>query len=104
MGAQIYTTKLDRSKAGISEKDAARIAREIEGKKTSNPHLAEERGQIAYREAVILQYPYLSSLANSTMLIQRISPAHAVVRPQADPGYRQSAKIILQTLTGQASS
>ena len=49
---QIYTTKLDRSKAKISEKEAARIAREIEGKKTSNPHQAEERGQIQYREMV----------------------------------------------------
>ena len=49
---QIYTTKLDRSKAKISEKEAARIAREIEGKKTNNPHEAEERGQIQYREMV----------------------------------------------------
>lgn len=49
---QIYTTKLDKSKAGISEKEAARIAREIEGRKTNNPHQAEERGQIQYREMV----------------------------------------------------
>jgi PAB1-binding protein PBP1 len=48
----LYTTKLDRNNAGISEKDAARIAKEIEGRKTNNPHLAEERGQIAYREMV----------------------------------------------------
>jgi len=48
----LYTTKLDRKRAGISERAAARIARDIEGGKTSNPHLAEERGQIAYREMV----------------------------------------------------
>ena len=48
----LYTTKLDRKRAGISEREAARIAREIEGGKTANPHMAEERGQIAYREMV----------------------------------------------------
>ena len=53
LSAQIYTTKLDKSKAGISEREATRIAREIEGRKTNNPHLAEERGHIQYREMVI---------------------------------------------------
>ena len=48
----LYTTKLDRKRAGISEREAARIAREIEGGKTGNAHMAEERGQIAYREMV----------------------------------------------------
>ena len=39
-----YTTKLDKSKAKISVAEAARIAAEIESAKTSNVHLAEERG------------------------------------------------------------
>ncbi len=32
-------------RCGIDEETAARIAREIMGGDTSNPHLAEERGQ-----------------------------------------------------------
>jgi hypothetical protein len=45
---ELYTTKLD--KAGGAEQrrreqEAARIAREIEGKAAKNPHLAEERNQ-----------------------------------------------------------
>eukprot|EP00879_Flechtneria_rotunda_P008966 GHRR01009388.1.p1 GENE.GHRR01009388.1~~GHRR01009388.1.p1 ORF type:complete len:818 (+),score=319.97 GHRR01009388.1:195-2456(+) len=40
-----YTVKLDKTKCGIDEDTAARIAREIERGDTSNPHLAEERGQ-----------------------------------------------------------
>lgn len=47
---QMYTTKLDKSQARISEREAARIAAEIEGKRTTNIHQAEERGQISYRE------------------------------------------------------
>jgi hypothetical protein len=41
----VYTTQIDKSKLGISEADAARIAREIESKVSSNPHVAEERNQ-----------------------------------------------------------
>jgi LsmAD domain len=41
-----YTVKLDKDKCGIDEATAARIAREIERGNTSNPHLAEERGQV----------------------------------------------------------
>jgi len=41
----VYTTQIDKSKIGISEEEAARIAREIEGKVSSNPHVAEERNQ-----------------------------------------------------------
>ena len=48
----MYTTKLDKSRAKISEREATRIAAEIEGKKTTNLHMAEERQQIEYREAV----------------------------------------------------
>ena len=50
----MYTTKLDKSRAKISEREATMIAAEIEGKKTTNLHLAEERRQIDYREAVCL--------------------------------------------------
>jgi PAB1-binding protein PBP1 len=35
----------DVCRCGIDEETAARIAREIERGDTSNPHLAEERGQ-----------------------------------------------------------
>jgi hypothetical protein len=42
---EVYTTRLDRDRCGISEAEAARIAFEIERGNTSNPHLAEERGQ-----------------------------------------------------------
>ena len=41
-----YTTQLDKTKAGITEKDAERIAREIErgSKGVNNRHMLEERG------------------------------------------------------------
>lgn len=45
---EIYTTRLDRSNCAITEKEAARLAREIEMGVASNPatnyHLLEERG------------------------------------------------------------
>ncbi|KAI8909699.1 LsmAD domain-containing protein [Gorgonomyces haynaldii] len=43
----LYTTKVDKSGPDFHkrEQEAARLAREIEQKATSNPHLAEERGQ-----------------------------------------------------------
>jgi len=41
----IYTTRLDRDKCGISEQEAARIAREIEMQGSNNVHLLEERGK-----------------------------------------------------------
>ena len=43
----LYTTRIDRSAPSYREreKQAARLAREIEGTSTSNPHLREERGQ-----------------------------------------------------------
>lgn len=43
----IYTTRIDRSDPSYKRKEAeaARIAREIEGTGTDNPHLKEERGQ-----------------------------------------------------------
>lgn len=41
----VYTTQIDKSKIGITEQEAARIAREIESKVSSNPHVAEERNQ-----------------------------------------------------------
>ena len=37
---------------GITEEEAARIAREIEGTATSNYHLAEERGQARGRKKI----------------------------------------------------
>ncbi len=40
----LYTTKLDKSKIGISEQEAEQIAREIERQATRNRHIAEERG------------------------------------------------------------
>lgn len=40
----LYTTKLDKSQIGITEKEAERIAREIERQATRNRHMAEERG------------------------------------------------------------
>jgi len=40
-----YTTALDKGNGGISEKEAERIAREIEGMSTTNSHLKEERNQ-----------------------------------------------------------
>lgn len=42
---ELYTTRLDRDRCGISEAEAARIAAEIERGDTTNLHLAEERGQ-----------------------------------------------------------
>eukprot|EP00878_Enallax_costatus_P045228 GHUV01054273.1.p2 GENE.GHUV01054273.1~~GHUV01054273.1.p2 ORF type:complete len:104 (-),score=23.79 GHUV01054273.1:9-320(-) len=40
-----YTVRLDKNNCRIDEETAARLAREIEHGDTSNPHLAEERGQ-----------------------------------------------------------
>ena len=43
----LYTTKLDKTKVtSQQEKDAIRIAREIEGKDSANPHVREERGRV----------------------------------------------------------
>jgi PAB1-binding protein PBP1 len=44
----VYTTKLDRSAADFKERErkAQRIANEIIGATTSNPHVAEERNQV----------------------------------------------------------
>ena len=43
----IYTTRIDRSNPhyAMREREAARIAREIEADVSSNPHVREERGQ-----------------------------------------------------------
>lgn len=41
----MYTTRLDMSKIGITEAEATRLAREIEGQSSRNLHAAEERGQ-----------------------------------------------------------
>ncbi|KAJ5281830.1 hypothetical protein N7478_007202 [Penicillium angulare] len=45
----LYTTVLDRSDPAFRQKqaEAARIAREIEGTDTENPHMREERGLVA---------------------------------------------------------
>lgn len=43
----VYTTSIDKSNAGISEAEAARIAYEIQNQISDNPHVAEERGQKA---------------------------------------------------------
>ena len=39
----LYTTRLDKRTAKISEQDAARIAAEIEAESSSNRHQQEER-------------------------------------------------------------
>ena len=39
----LYTTRLDKTKAAISVAEAQRIADEIEGKASSHRHVAEER-------------------------------------------------------------
>ena len=39
----VYTTSIDKSNAGISEAEAARIAYEIQNQISDNPHVAEER-------------------------------------------------------------
>ena len=41
----LYTTRLDPTKIGISRDEADRLAREIEGSVAANRHLAEERNQ-----------------------------------------------------------
>ena len=41
----LYTTRLDPTKIGISRDEADRMAREIEGSVAGNRHLAEERNQ-----------------------------------------------------------
>lgn len=43
----LYTTTIDKTKGGISEAEAARIAYEIQNQISDNPHVAEERGQKA---------------------------------------------------------
>ena len=41
----MYTTSIDKSAGGISEAEAARIAREIQSSVSANVHMQEERGQ-----------------------------------------------------------
>ena len=43
----MYTTVIDRQNCAITEAEAERMAREIEGQSTGNVHLMEERGVIA---------------------------------------------------------
>lgn len=43
----VYTTVIDRQNCAITEAEAERMAREIEGQSTGNVHLMEERGVIA---------------------------------------------------------
>ncbi|GAX83729.1 hypothetical protein CEUSTIGMA_g11154.t1 [Chlamydomonas eustigma] len=40
----VYTTKIDRTNCAITEEEAERLAKEIEGQATGNVHLLEERG------------------------------------------------------------
>ena len=40
----VYTTVIDKDNCGITEAEAERLAREIEGQTTGNVHLMEERG------------------------------------------------------------
>ena len=44
----MYTTVLDRNKPGFREREreAERLAGEIQGAVSSNPHIAEERGRV----------------------------------------------------------
>ncbi|DBA86079.1 hypothetical protein WJX77_004980 [Trebouxia sp. C0004] len=42
----LYTTKLDKGASAISVQEAERLAAEIQGGATSNPHVAEERGAL----------------------------------------------------------
>lgn len=44
---EMYTTKLDKEKSKISEAEAARLAAEIEGATTSNPHIRWASGPTA---------------------------------------------------------
>mmetsp|Transcript_11192 Transcript_11192/g.69079 ORF Transcript_11192/g.69079 Transcript_11192/m.69079 type:complete len:545 (+) Transcript_11192:603-2237(+) len=41
----VYTTRLNKDGCNITEEEANRLAKEIEGKLTTNPHQMEERGQ-----------------------------------------------------------
>jgi len=56
----LYTTKLDKSKAGISVAEAERLAAEIERQTTRNRHMAEERG---FKDLSVQEVGVQSSLA-----------------------------------------
>lgn len=76
---EIYTTRLDKKNAGISEEEAARIAREIETEATQgfktgrvNYHLLEERGQ-EVDDGGVSGHPAVAACAAAACTTQRFS-------------------------------
>jgi PAB1-binding protein PBP1 len=83
---EIYTTRLDRNNCGISEAEAAKLAREIELGLASNPatnyHLLEERGMEVDDNGVSQDFNYRDSCWHG--IVHRVLPAamqHACMLP-----------------------
>lgn len=60
----MYTTKLDKKTAGISEAMAARIEAEILSKNSTNYHINEERGLVVDDSGVSFGHGTVSSVAH----------------------------------------
>lgn len=72
----IYTTRIDRSNPlyAMREREAARIAREIEGDVSSNPHVREERGhgdEALDEEAKYVLLPLVLANITDNLQVQR---------------------------------
>jgi len=96
---EIYTTKLDRSHPEFERrlKEADSIAREIEGKVSLNPHLAEERGQAVDDSGIDEEDKYAGVIRSSVSQAPSQPPvlgyaaAAAVGLKYTPPGKRAAA-------------
>lgn len=103
----MYTTKLDRTAAGFEEraKKAEKIANEINGATTSNPHLAEERNQAddsgineedKYGAVVRGSKSYVPPAARKPDVAGKpVEPKVSVTSPDDTPSTGASAKVRL---------
>eukprot|EP01122_Echinamoeba_exundans_P010903 TRINITY_DN4188_c0_g1_i1.p1 TRINITY_DN4188_c0_g1~~TRINITY_DN4188_c0_g1_i1.p1 ORF type:complete len:773 (+),score=118.78 TRINITY_DN4188_c0_g1_i1:23-2341(+) len=73
---ELYTTSLDRGSEFYKQKEAeaARLAAEIEREVTSNPHLAEERGQKAEDDGLDEEDKYSSVIRSQDSNAARVAP------------------------------
>ena len=102
----LYTTKLDRSGKDFRnrEREADRIAREIMGQATNNPHLAEERGQIADDSGINEEDKYGAVVRNPNAYVPPALRKQMAAASAAAGGGGKKASPGAPTATPQATS
>jgi len=91
---EIYTTKIDRNHPEFQRRlrQAENIAREIEGKATSNPHLAEERNQKVDDSGIDEEDKYAGVIREPPKTTTPQAPALAYAAAAAGNKYTPPAK------------